>query len=152
MDLRARVSFPNDVRHCTAASHCHRCIAKQSVSNTYREQKTAKGHHSRWCGLAHAGSASNIQANATRPGIVETRSKVESMRPEDSARWAKWEEIAEAVAFLASDAATGTTGQVRAAPGRRPAGHWLAVSGLADRACDTQLDVEQQVAYYSNRG
>ena len=115
-------------------------------------RKTAKGRHSSWCGLAHEGSASNIQANAIGPGIVETRSNAESMRPEDSARWAKWEEIAEAVAFLASDAATGTTGQVLAVPGRRPAGHWPSVSGLADRACDMQLDVEQQEDYYSNRG
>ncbi len=96
-------SFPKDVRHCTAASHCQRCIAKQSVSNTYREQKTAKGQHSSWYGLAHEGSASNIQANAIGPGIVETRSNVESMKPEDTSSWAQREEVA----FLASDAATG---------------------------------------------
>ncbi|HSH78980.1 MAG TPA: SDR family oxidoreductase [Herpetosiphonaceae bacterium] len=68
--------------------------------------------------LAYEGRTLNIRANAIGPGIVETRSNVESMKPEDTSRWAKREEIAEAVVFLASDAASGITGQVLAVPGR----------------------------------
>ncbi|HSH80096.1 MAG TPA: SDR family oxidoreductase [Herpetosiphonaceae bacterium] len=68
--------------------------------------------------LAYEGRTLNIRANAIGPGIVETRSNIESMKPEDTARWAQREEIAAAVVFLASDAASGITGQVLAVPGR----------------------------------
>ncbi|MGH8570247.1 MAG: SDR family oxidoreductase [Gammaproteobacteria bacterium] len=34
------------------------------------------------------------------------------MKPKDLTKWAKREDIAEAVLFLASDAATGITGQI----------------------------------------
>jgi NAD(P)-dependent dehydrogenase (short-subunit alcohol dehydrogenase family) len=68
--------------------------------------------------LAHEGRKLNIRVNAIGPGLVETKSNVESMKPEDTSRWPKREEIAEAVVFLASDAASGVTGQILAVPGR----------------------------------
>ena len=70
--------------------------------------------------LAHEGSKLNIRVNAIAPGLVETRSNIEGRQPQDTARWPKREEVAEAVVFLASGAASGITGQVLAVPGRRP--------------------------------
>jgi NAD(P)-dependent dehydrogenase (short-subunit alcohol dehydrogenase family) len=54
------------------------------------------------------------------PGLVDTKSNVKAMqpKPEDQARWPKREEIAAAVVFLASGAASGITGQVVEVPGR----------------------------------
>jgi NAD(P)-dependent dehydrogenase (short-subunit alcohol dehydrogenase family) len=43
---------------------------------------------------------------------VDTTSNIAAMKPKDLKRWAKREDIAEAVAFLASDAAAGITGQM----------------------------------------
>jgi NAD(P)-dependent dehydrogenase (short-subunit alcohol dehydrogenase family) len=70
--------------------------------------------------LALEGRKHNITANAVAPGLVDTKSNVEAMKPkpEELARWARREEIAETVLFLASDAASGITGQVIAVPGR----------------------------------
>jgi NAD(P)-dependent dehydrogenase (short-subunit alcohol dehydrogenase family) len=64
--------------------------------------------------LALEGRKYNITVNAVGPGLVNTRSNVESMKPkpEDLARWPTREEIAAVVAFLASDAANGVNGQV----------------------------------------
>jgi NAD(P)-dependent dehydrogenase (short-subunit alcohol dehydrogenase family) len=55
--------------------------------------------------------------NAIAPGLVDTASNVEAMKPKDMKRWAKREDIAEAVVFLASPAAHGITGQVVAVTG-----------------------------------
>ncbi len=70
--------------------------------------------------LALEGRKHNIGANAVAPGLVDTKSNVEAMqpKPEDLARWVKREEIAAAVVFLASDEASGITGQVIAVQGR----------------------------------
>jgi NAD(P)-dependent dehydrogenase (short-subunit alcohol dehydrogenase family) len=70
--------------------------------------------------LALEGRKHNIGANAVAPGLADTKSNVEAMqpKPEDLARWAKREEIAAAVVFLASDEASGITGQVVGVQGR----------------------------------
>lgn len=62
--------------------------------------------------LALEGRDFGIRVNAVAPGLVETASNIAAMKPKDLKRWAKREDIAEAVAFLASDAAAGITGQV----------------------------------------
>jgi NAD(P)-dependent dehydrogenase (short-subunit alcohol dehydrogenase family) len=64
--------------------------------------------------FALEGRKNNINVNAVAPGLLDTKSNVETMKPkpEDLAKWPKREEIAEVVAFLASDAASGVTGQV----------------------------------------
>jgi len=53
-----------------------------------------------------------IRVNAVAPGLVDTASNIAAMKPKDLKRWAKREDIAQAVVFLASDAAAGITGQV----------------------------------------
>lgn len=70
--------------------------------------------------LALEGRKHNITANAIAPGLVDTKSNVEAMKPkpEDLAKWVRREEIAETVLFLASDAASGISGQVIAVQGR----------------------------------
>ena len=70
--------------------------------------------------FALEGRKHNIGVNAVAPGLVDTKSNVKAMqpKPEDQARWPKREEIAAAVVFLASDEASGITGQVVDVPGR----------------------------------
>ena len=53
-----------------------------------------------------------IRVNVVAPGLVDTASNIAAMKPKDLKRWAKREDIAQAVVFLASDAAAGITGQV----------------------------------------
>jgi NAD(P)-dependent dehydrogenase (short-subunit alcohol dehydrogenase family) len=62
--------------------------------------------------LALEGRDFGIRVNAVAPGLVDTASNIAAMKPKDMKRWAKREDIAEAVAFLASDDAAGITGQV----------------------------------------
>jgi NAD(P)-dependent dehydrogenase (short-subunit alcohol dehydrogenase family) len=62
--------------------------------------------------LALEGRDFGIRVNAVGPGLVDTVSNIAAMKPKDMKRWAKREDIAEVVAFLASDAAAGITGQV----------------------------------------
>ena len=70
--------------------------------------------------LALEGRKHNIGVNAVAPGLVETKSNTKAMqpKPEDQARWPRREEIAATVVFLASDEASGITGQVVDVPGR----------------------------------
>ncbi|MFN3920654.1 MAG: SDR family oxidoreductase, partial [Methylohalobius sp.] len=70
--------------------------------------------------FAIEGRKHNIRVNAVAPGLVDTKDNVESMKPspEDLAKWVKREEIAKAVAFLASDEASGIQGQVVEVPGK----------------------------------
>jgi NAD(P)-dependent dehydrogenase (short-subunit alcohol dehydrogenase family) len=51
---------------------------------------------------------------------VDTKSNVDSIKPkpEDLPKWVKREEIANTVIFLASDEASGITGQTFDVPGR----------------------------------
>lgn len=67
--------------------------------------------------LALEGRDAGIRVNAVAPGLVDTASNVEAMKPKDLKKWAKRQDIAQAVIFLASDAAAGITGQVIAVTG-----------------------------------
>jgi NAD(P)-dependent dehydrogenase (short-subunit alcohol dehydrogenase family) len=67
--------------------------------------------------LALEGRDFGIRVNAVAPGLVDTASNINAMKPKDLKRWAKRDEIAEVVVFLASPAAAGVTGQVLAATG-----------------------------------
>lgn len=58
-----------------------------------------------------------IRVNAIAPGLVDTASNIAAMKPKDLKRWAKRDDIADAVVFLASPAAGGITGQVVAVTG-----------------------------------
>jgi NAD(P)-dependent dehydrogenase (short-subunit alcohol dehydrogenase family) len=62
--------------------------------------------------LALEGRDAGIRVNAIGPGITDTASNIAMMKPKDTAHWAKREDIAETVYFLASDAGEGITGQV----------------------------------------
>jgi NAD(P)-dependent dehydrogenase (short-subunit alcohol dehydrogenase family) len=67
--------------------------------------------------LALEGRDFGIRVNAVAPGLVDTASNIAAMKPKDLKRWAKRDEIAEVVVFLASSAAAGVTGQVLAVTG-----------------------------------
>jgi len=72
--------------------------------------------------LADAGSVVPDQvaeSYAVAPGLVDTASNIAAMKPKDLKRWAKREDIAETVLFLASQAGAGITGQVIAVTGGR---------------------------------
>ena len=70
--------------------------------------------------FAVEGRKLNIRVNAVAPGLVDTKSNVDSMKPkpEDLVKWVKREEIANTVVFLASDEASGITGQTIDVPGK----------------------------------
>jgi len=70
--------------------------------------------------LALEGRKANIKANAIGPGLVDTKSNVKAMQPkeEDFTRWPTRDEIAAAVLFLASDEASGISGQLIPVPGQ----------------------------------
>lgn len=63
------------------------------------------------------GRDAGIRVNAVAPGLADTASNVEAMKPKDLKKWTEREDIAQAVIFLASDAAAGITGQVIAVTG-----------------------------------
>ena len=67
--------------------------------------------------FALEGRDSGIRVNAVAPGLVDTASNIAAMKPKDLSRWAKRDEIAEVVVFLASPTAAGVTGQVLAVTG-----------------------------------
>jgi NAD(P)-dependent dehydrogenase (short-subunit alcohol dehydrogenase family) len=54
--------------------------------------------------LALEGRDSAIRVNAVAPALVDTASNIAAMKPKDLKRWAKREDIAETVVFLASPA------------------------------------------------
>lgn len=62
--------------------------------------------------FALEGKDAHIRVNAVAPGLVDTASNVAMMKPKDTSKWAKRDEIADAVVFLASPASLGITGQV----------------------------------------
>jgi NAD(P)-dependent dehydrogenase (short-subunit alcohol dehydrogenase family) len=61
--------------------------------------------------LALEGRDHGIRVNAIAPGLVDTTSNIEAMKPKDLKKWAKREDIARVAVFLASDASAGITGQ-----------------------------------------
>jgi NAD(P)-dependent dehydrogenase (short-subunit alcohol dehydrogenase family) len=67
--------------------------------------------------FALEGRDAGIRVNAVAPGLVDTESNIAAMKPKDMKRWAKRDDIAEAVVFLASPASEGITGQVIAVTG-----------------------------------
>jgi NAD(P)-dependent dehydrogenase (short-subunit alcohol dehydrogenase family) len=62
--------------------------------------------------FALEGKDAKIRVNAVGPGLVDTASNVAMMKPKDTSKWAKRDEIADVVVFLASDQALGVTGQL----------------------------------------
>jgi len=70
--------------------------------------------------FALEGRKHKINVNAVAPGLVGTKSNVKVMQPkeEDLERWPTRDEIAAAVLFLASEEASGITGQVLEVLGR----------------------------------
>lgn len=62
--------------------------------------------------FALEGKDAQIRVNAVGPGLVDTASNVNMMKPKDTSNWAKRDEIADVVVFLASPASVGITGQV----------------------------------------
>jgi NAD(P)-dependent dehydrogenase (short-subunit alcohol dehydrogenase family) len=62
--------------------------------------------------FALEGKEAHIRVNAVAPGLVDTASNVNMMKPKDTSNWAKRDEIADVVAFLASPASIGVTGQI----------------------------------------
>ncbi|HZP09791.1 SDR family NAD(P)-dependent oxidoreductase [Methyloceanibacter sp.] len=67
--------------------------------------------------LALEGRDLGIRVNAIAPGLVDTASNIAAMKPKDTKRWAKRDDIAAAVVFLASPASEGITGQTIAVTG-----------------------------------
>jgi len=67
--------------------------------------------------LALEGRDVGIRVNAVAPGLVDTESNIAAMKPKDLKHWARRDDVAQAVAFLASDASAGVTGQVLAVTG-----------------------------------
>lgn len=67
--------------------------------------------------LALEGRDHGIRVNAIAPGLVDTASNIEAMKPKDLKKWARREDIARAAVFLASDESAGITGQVIAVTG-----------------------------------
>jgi len=61
--------------------------------------------------FALEGRDHGIRVNAVAPGLVDTESNIEAMKPKDLKKWAKKDDIARVVVFLASEASAGITGQ-----------------------------------------
>ncbi len=62
--------------------------------------------------------AEGIRVNAVLPGIIDTPQNRAAMPAADHAAWVRPAEVAEAIAFLLSDAASGITGALLAVNGR----------------------------------
>ena len=67
---------------------------------------------------AEEGKPHGIRANAVLPGIIDTRQNRAAMPDADPGKWVTPQQVAEAMAFLLSDAASGVTGALVPVTGR----------------------------------
>jgi NAD(P)-dependent dehydrogenase (short-subunit alcohol dehydrogenase family) len=67
---------------------------------------------------AEEGKAAGIRASAVLPGVIDTPQNRAAMGAADAAKWVTPREVAEAIAFLLSDASSGVSGAALAVPGR----------------------------------
>jgi NAD(P)-dependent dehydrogenase (short-subunit alcohol dehydrogenase family) len=109
--LTSRAVFPH-MRDAGGGSIINFARAGLSQANMVAYNCAKAGIEALTRTLALEGRDFGIRVNAVAPGLVDTASNIAAMKPKDLKRWAKREDIAEAVAFLASDAAAGITGQV----------------------------------------
>ncbi len=60
----------------------------------------------------------NVRVNAVLPGTMDTAQNRADMPDADASKWARTSEVADTIAFLLSDAASGITGALLPVPGR----------------------------------
>ena len=68
--------------------------------------------------LAEELKAEGVRVNAVLPGTIDTPQNRAAMPDADPSRWLRPEQMAEAMAFLLSDAASGVTGALLPVTGR----------------------------------
>ena len=114
--LTSRAIFPH-MREAGGGAIINFARARLSQANMVAYNCAKAGIEALTRTLALEGRDSGIRVNAVAPGLVDTTSNIAAMKPKDLKRWTKREDIAEAVVFLASQAAAGITGQVIAVTG-----------------------------------
>ncbi|HEV7264738.1 MAG TPA: SDR family oxidoreductase [Falsiroseomonas sp.] len=68
--------------------------------------------------LAEELKAEGLRVNAVLPGTIDTLQNRAAMPEADPTRWLRPEQVAEAMVFLLSDAASGVTGALLPVTGR----------------------------------
>lgn len=107
--LCARAAFPILREHGGSIVNFSRAGTPQANMVAYSCAKAGIDALTRT--LALEGREHRIRVNAIAPGIADTASNIASMKPKDTSRWARREDIAEAVLFLVSPSGAGVTGQ-----------------------------------------
>ena len=107
--------------------------------------------------FALEGKEAKIRVNAVAPGLVDTASNVNMMKPKDTSKWAKRDEIADVVVFLASPAVAGRDGsgprRHRLGASRQNAEHgigWPADADAERRDDDRPLDEDRMLQHCIN--